>query len=220
MIRKATLPAIIADHNYVMIRDEFCEQLRRSLQDEPTSLPFIRNTLPTTPLVQTGELFQIFVIGGTKGEVATVRADSQGAITILQHKAYPKLAKFKTWDDLLDFIDPRVTSTTRAICLNFGFALVPVTNAKGNLDGIMIGNDTKGHLFRGLPQQPVGAAIEAYFQAKYGRDLVITVGNDVVCLAAAAMCPGQDTALAGIVGTGYNLYTSHLILRHVSPEPK
>lgn len=192
--------------DYAGIRDRFCDELTWSVRGETTSLPFIRNTLPKAPLVQSGETFQVFVIGGTNGEAATVRYDS-GDIKLLKYKAYPELPKFKTAADFLTFIDRNLDESTKAVGVNFGFTLTPLAGEKGQLDGVLMGGDTKGHGFEGLLRQRVGATIEKYFRQKYQRKLVVAVANDAVCLltARAGRVSNHETTMAGIVGTGYNM---------------
>lgn len=193
--------------DYASIRDAFSEELSRAANGEATSLPFIHNTLPTEPLVKPNEIFQAFVIGGTNGEVATVRYNIDGGISVIDHRAHPELAKFRTSEDFLSFIDSNVTNDTRAIGISLAAELIPVLGSHGQLDGILNEGETKGHGFHGLQQERVGATIEHHFQQTHGRKLIASVGNDTVTLAAAAAARNVDryTLVAGIVGTGYNL---------------
>lgn len=160
-----------------------------------------------SPLVQPGEFFQVFVIGGTNGETATVQYGEDSSITVIDHQAHPELTKFKTVEDFFAFIDTHVADTTKAIGLNFAFTLLPKTGDKGQLDGVMVSGDTKGHAFEGLQNELVGATIERHFKDTRKRSLVASVGNDTVCLIASMAARGVDrnTLAAGIVGTGYNM---------------
>ena len=53
--------------DYASIRDVFCDELTKAARGQAASLPFIRNKLPASPLMQPNEAFQAFVIGGTNG---------------------------------------------------------------------------------------------------------------------------------------------------------
>jgi hexokinase len=193
--------------DYATIRDNFYDELTKAARGESTSLPFIHNQLPSASLVQAGETFQVFVIGGTNGETATALYNSDGSVSITDYQAHPELSKFHTLEDFLAFIDSHVADTTKAIGLNFAFTLIPQTGDKGQLDGVMVSGDTKGHAFQGLQQERVGEAIERHFQQTHRRDLLASVGNDTVCLIASGTNrdTDRDTLVAGIVGTGYNM---------------
>jgi hexokinase len=198
---------VIETPNYVKIRDSFKEELLQSSRGKKTSLPFIHNVLPSSSLVRPDDNFQVFVVGGTNGETATVHYDQDGAIKVLTHQAHPELAKFATLEDFLSFIDSNIDDKTSAIGLNFAFTLLPIVGDKGQIDGVMVSGDTKGHAFSGLQQKKVGEEIEKHFQKTHHRALIASVGNDTVCLIASATERNSDrnSMVAGIVGTGYNL---------------
>lgn len=204
---QTTTMELIETPDYRAIRDNFSDELAQAAQGESTSLPFIHNQLPTSSLVQPGEEFQSFAIGGTNGEVATLRYESDGGVTILNHQHHPELDKFKTVEGFLTFIDDHVVPATNAVGISFAAELIPVTGDKGQLDGILNEGETKGHGFHGLQQQRVGETIEDHFHHTHGRELVVSVGNDTAALLAAMAARGVDrnTLVAGIVGTGYNL---------------
>jgi hexokinase len=193
--------------DYEKIRDAFSNELTQAARGEKTSLPFILNQLPTAPLVQVDEIFQVFVIGGTNGEAATVRYNADGTVTIVDYRAHPELAKFKTAEDFLGFVDAHVNRDTRAIGINFAASLQPKRGDKGQLDGVLIEGETKGHGFKGLQQERVGQTIENYFKQKRGQEVIVSVGNDTVCLIASKAVGRIDRTnlAAGIVGTGYNM---------------
>lgn len=199
--------AQIEDPNFEQIRDEFCRQLSRAAAGDTTSLPFIHNHLPSTPLVKLGETFQSMVIGGTNGQAATLCYNDDSTIEIVEQHAYPELAKFRTVDDFLAFFEANVTESTAALGINFGVNLVPVVGDQGQLDGILNEGTTKGHSFEGLQKQRVGQTIEDYFRDKHKRNLIVSVANDTVCLLASGTNKKSDRAnlVAGIVGTGYNM---------------
>jgi hexokinase len=196
---------LIEISNYENIRDVFARELTLSSQGQKTSLPFIKNILPNHPLVLQNDIFQVFVFGGTSGEVALVQLDIQG-FSIVRHQKIPLLPKFATANDFFAFIERNLDSQAKAIGINFAFTLIPTVGDKGELDGIMMSGDTKGHSFIGLQKEEVGKKIKEYFKSK-SRDIIVTVANDTVCLIASGMKENVDrsTLAAGIVGTGYNM---------------
>lgn len=153
------------------------------------------------------EVFQVFVIGGTRGEIATVQFQANGDIKLLTHEKISELEKFSTDSDFLSFIKKHLMDSTKAIGINFAFTLVPKVGPKRQLDGVMISGDTKGHAFAGLQKESIGSAIEQYLERDNGRELIASVGNDTVCLIASGTNKATDrtTLAAGIVGTGYNM---------------
>ncbi len=201
------MPPFLDIPDYTHIRDAFCLQFRAADSGHSSSLPFIRNPLPSTSLIKPNSIFQVFVIGGTNSETATVRYNEDGTVSIIEYQAFSEFDKFRTIDDLYRFIDQYVDDIICAIGINFAFTLEPKTGPKGQLDGIMIDGETKGHAFAGLQHELVGADIEKHLKAMYGRDVIVSVGNDVVCLITSIINrqDNRSNLFAGIVGTGVNL---------------
>ena len=194
--------------DYPGIRDAFCRELELAADNKAQSLPFIRYALPAAPIVQPGQIFQAFVIGGTNSEIATILYNVDGTAEVIDYHVHYEMERFKKASDLLSFIDKHVDAIADAIAINFAFPLSPIMGGKGQLDGILAADhDIKGHTFVGLRGKPVGAAIEAYFKRKHHREIVVSVVNDAVCLVASTIEAGsnRDQLLGGIVGTGYNL---------------
>lgn len=193
--------------DYAAIRDSFCEELKLAAQGEQTSLPFVRNAVPTQSLVHSGEIFEVLVIGGTNAETATLRCNADGTISIIDYALHPKLPKFESADALLQFVDDQVDDIATNIGVNFAFGLQPQLGDAGQMDGIMLGGDNKGHTLTGLADGPIGKVIEQHFMDIHQRKVVVSVVNDIVCLIAsvASKEADADTLVAGIVGTGYNM---------------
>jgi hexokinase len=170
-------------------------------------MSFVRNAVATTSLVEPGEIFQVLVIGGTNGETATLRFNADNTISIIDYQLFPGLAKFESADALLQFVDNHVDDIANNIGLNFAFGLDPLVGDKGQMDGIMLGGDNKGHALNGLTQKPVGAIVKEYFTKIHHREVTVSVANDIVCLIASVASKEVDsnTLVAGIVGTGYNM---------------
>ncbi len=193
--------------DYAHIRDSFCDELTRASRGEKTSLPYILNQLPSKSLVKPGEVFQVFVIGGTNGESAKVRYNADGTVTMVMYLAHPDLQKFKTSTDFMEFVYAHAAPDVRAIGINFAAALQPKTGIQGQLDGILVEGVTKGHGFTGLQGEQVGQKIENHLRQKRGQEVLVSVGNDTVCLIASRLDKHVDrmSLMAGIVGTGYNM---------------
>lgn len=198
---------VVETPDYADVRDSFCKELRLATQEQATSLPFIHNAITTRSHIKTDEIFQVFVIGGTNSEIATLRYNADKTISIIDYRVYPNMAKFESAAALLKFIDKHVDDITNTIGINFAFGLQPQIGNAGQMDGTMIGGDDKGHTFEDLRRQPVGETIEQYFMRIHNRPVTAAVANDIVCLIASVVDKEIDTStlVAGIVGTGYNM---------------
>lgn len=196
--------------DYASIRDSFCEELKLATEGEKTSLTFIPNPLPKKALVKPGEIFQVFVLGATNGEIATVRYNADDTISIIDYRPYPELPQFDTVDVLLAFIDEHVDDMTNTISVNFAFPITPKIGEDGQLDGVMLkynGPQNKGHEFKGLHDSLVGSVVADHFQRVHRRKVTVSVANDATCLLTSITTKGSDPTnlLAGIVGTGSNM---------------
>ena len=178
-----------------------------ALQGKTTSVPFIKNPLPKSSLIQQGQIFQTFVIGGTNGSITTAKFNANNKFIILDEKKFAPLPRFTTKEDFLSFIEKNLHSQAKAIGINFAYSLFPVVGEMGELDGIMNQGNSKGHAFIGLRQKQVGMKINNYLKNKLGRNILVSVANDTVCLIASGL--EKDTArenlIAVIAGTGYNV---------------
>ena len=200
-------PDIIETPDYAAIRDSFCEELKLGALGQATNLPFVRNPVSVRSLVQPGEIFETLVIGGTNGETATLRYNSDGTISIIDYAMHPGLAKFESAKALLQFIDGQVDDIASNIGINFAFGLRPHIGGNGQVDGTMLGGDNKGHGLAGLADAPIGSMVERYFMDVHQRKVVVSVANDIICLIASVAGKDIDAGslVAGIVGTGYNM---------------
>lgn len=184
------------------IRDNFIQELHDAKESKPTSLPFIKHPLTTTPLVADGEVFQTLVIGGTVCRNALVKKDN-GHLTIfsLQEKLQPL---FLTKEDFFTFIDKELDTSVSVIVLNFAYALEPVFE-NGKLDGKLLG-PSKEHTFTGMVGDNVGKLVEEHIKEKYQKTVRVAVANDIICLLLSGLTRcSWDTLACGIVGTGVNL---------------
>jgi hexokinase len=205
--KKGVKAMLIEVPDYLSISQNFARELSLASQGKTTSVPFIKNILPEYPLVQSNQIFQTFVIGGTYGVMVVVKLNEDKKFAILKQKTFTPLPKFATKDDFLAFIEANLDPQTAAIGINFAYNLIPVVGEMGELDGIMNQGDTKGHAFQGLQQEQVGKTITAYLKETTNRDIVTTVANDSVCLITSGLEKDTDreNLIATIAGTGYNI---------------
>ncbi|HEX8964952.1 MAG TPA: hypothetical protein VF820_00800 [Patescibacteria group bacterium] len=191
--------------DYAAIKDSFRNELALSAKGVKTSLPFIKNQIKyNLHLVKDKEIFQIFVIGGTSGIIATVQK-LQNTPHIISQESVSLKNFFSNIKDFFSFIEAHLNHQVTVIGINFAFGLTPVTNNE-ILDGIMIGGDEKGHMFANIKKSPLGQQITEYFATK-GKSLTVFVVNDAVCLLLNTLIADIDinATAAYIVGTGNNL---------------
>lgn len=188
-------------HDLQVIADNFTKELQESSHGQKTSLPFIINELPSQPLVQEGETFQVIGLGGSVFRTALI-TKSGGELEVKNpvERSHPI---FKTKQILLDFIAENLYPDTKYLAINFAQALDPVFE-NGKLDGRLVGQ-AKEHKFDGLFGEKVCSAIEEHVRQETGREIKASIGNDTICLMLSGLTryPAESLA-AGIVGTGMN----------------
>lgn len=179
------------------IKRNFVKELARADRGQKTSLRYINHTIPSSPLVNEEEIFQVIVIGGTVSKNALVKLQN-GKITILK-KAQKKQPQFKTKEDVFKFIQKNLAKNIRVLSLNFAYAMKPVFE-KGKLDGVLFGG-SKENTFKGL----IGKKVAAELEKCLGRKIRISTANDTVCLLLSGLTkyPFNQIA-AGVFGTGLN----------------
>lgn len=183
------------------IADNFYSELKKSAAGEQTSLPFIINELPASPLVEEGETFQVMGMGGTIFRSALVTRTPDGLkVRNTLERSHPI---FATKEILLEFIAENLHPKTTKLAINFAQALEPVFE-DGKLDGKLAGH-AKEHNFEGLMGKKVCAELQKYVKETRGRDLEASIANDTICLMLSGLTqfPAENLA-AGIVGTGMN----------------
>lgn len=178
----------------------FVSELERSAKGEKTSLAFIKNTIPSSPLVKEGETFQVMVIGGTVYVSALMKktADSVEIISIKE----TTLPFFYTKDIFLDFVEKNLSDVS-LLTINFGYPIKPLFH-EGKLEGILLFG-SKESTFTSLLNENVAEEIEKYILQKQNRNIKVTLANDTICLLLSGLIEQQDEYLAaGIIGTGIN----------------
>lgn len=183
------------------IHDNFEQELIRSNQGQKTSLAYIHNTIPSTPLVTNGETFQVLAVGGSMYRNAIM--EKKDDKVCIHYEVTDKLPVFALKEDFFEFMETQIDPNVSVIALNFAYPLEPIFE-NGRLDGVLI-KGSKEHTFLGLINKKVGYELEQYMLEKHNRKITISVANDTVCLILSGLTRTTwDHLAAGIVGTGLN----------------
>lgn len=184
------------------VTDNYIDELTKAAQGQSSSLTYIKNSIPSTPLVEVGQTFQAMTIGGTNFKSAVVKKTAEGLeMTSFHEKAQPPV--FETKEDFLRFVKENLADNITILAVNFAFPLEP-SFANGKLEGTLV-MGTKEHTFTGLVGENVATEIEAYIKAEIGRDIQVSLANDTICLLLSGLTQvSGDNVAAGIVGTGIN----------------
>ena len=189
------------------IKSNFVKELQDSASGKKTSLPFIINQIPTTPLVNNGEIFQALVIGGSIYKKAILKkVKKKLSILEIENGEQPL---FKTAEDLFLFVGKIANPNINIISINFAHRIKPTVrknsgnSSKSRIDGILIGGSKESTL-HGLIDKKVREEIERYFR-KNKKDALVAVANDTICLLLAGLTQYKPIILAGGAdGTGTN----------------
>lgn len=185
----------------ILIKSNFTKEIEGALNGEKNSLPFIIHKISPNPIVKNGEIFQVFVVGGTVGKIATLKKNGN-TIKILSKKE--EHLPFRTEEEFLEFINIRLPENVNILVLNLAYPIKPIF-AKGKLDGILLAVTKEGG-FHGLVGKQIGKEIENYVLAKRKKRIKVAVANDTVCLLTSGLSQSRKDELAcGIVGTGFNM---------------
>lgn len=183
------------------ITNNFTDELTRSAKGEKTSLPFIKNTIPASPLVKDGETFQVMIIGGTNFFKALL-TKAQGNLKILteEHDNLPIFPDKKTF---FSYLEKQLDPTVSVLAITFGFAIEP-TSVNGKLEAIFL-ISAKESTFTDLIGKNICVEFEKYMKEKNQKELRVSIANDTICLLLSGLTQNKDRNLAaGIVGTGTN----------------
>jgi hexokinase len=171
-------------------------ELQKATNGEKTSYPFLRNPLPSSGLVKTGDIFQVLVVGGSVCKSALIRKDSDG-MTILA-RSETSQPPFLDSETFFTFLRTKIISHIPIISLNFAYPLTPLSR-EGRLDGVLVAG-MKENTFEGLVGKPIGEMVEREFPNHR-----VVVANDTICTLLAGLSVYDTEVLAcGIVGTGVN----------------
>lgn len=183
------------------INDNFLQELKDAKAGKKTSLPFIVHEIPSSSLVPEGEIFQIITIGGTFLLNALIKKQKKH-LHLLKRESKTQI-RFITEDDFLSFIKKEIDPSIRFLAVNFAYPMTPVF-AEGRLDGILV-SGSKENTFTGLSGKNVGKTIQQYIKNKTGKDIIVSVANDTICLLLSGLTEiAEHDIAAGILGTGMN----------------
>jgi hexokinase len=184
--------------DYRKVKTAFHKELRLASEGKPSSISFIKHTLPEKPLVTNG-IFQGIVIGGTNFVDSTRRILKNGKPRTITLK-YGILPIFKDRQTFVDFLDRHLDPKADAVGINFGFPLKPVRGPFGEIDAELL-HGTKEHTFHGISSS-IGDIVREIYKIRHKKAVPVTVANDSVCLTLA----GDGTESGSlIVGTGCNM---------------
>lgn len=183
------------------ITANFTSELELSSKGQKTSLAFIKNTIPSFPLVQKGEVFQVMVIGGTKFAKALIKkTDDHVEIVSITRSNLPI---FSTRELFFSFLESQLDPNISVLSINFGYAIMPLFN-NGKLEAIFLVS-SKEHAFGDLVGTNICSEFEDYILEKTYRKIHVSMANDTICLLLSGLTEGKSTNLAaGIVGSGVN----------------
>lgn len=185
----------------IQIRDNFLNEMQLAAKGSKTSLPFIKNTLSSQPLVKEGQQFQVLIIGGTIFQQVLLKL-TNGEIEIVERNK-GMLPSFHDRETFLQFVEEHLYADVEIVAVNFAYAMAPIS-INGKLDGELVWG-SKEHIFTGLIGKNIGEEIEQYVKEKLQRTLHVSVANDTICLLLAGLRTNTwDSYAAGIVGTGLN----------------
>lgn len=184
------------------VKDQFLSDLYQSSSGQNSSLLFIRHHVTTTPLVKSGDIIQVLVIGGTNFQKALIqKVDNQARIISHEQELQPQ---FATKADLMTFLATHIDPNVEVVAINFAYPLTPSLR-NGMLEGTLE-SGSKENTFDGLVGESMGEEIETHMKHVHKRTIRVAVGNDVICLLLSGLNHHRwDAIAAGIVGTGLNL---------------
>ena len=184
--------------DYQKVKTAFHKELRLASAGKPSSVSFIKHSLPEKPLITKG-IFQGVVIGGTNYVDSTRRILKSGKRRTITLK-YGTLPIFKDRQTFVDFLSRHLNPKADAVGINFGFPLKPLKGPFGEIDGKLL-RGTKEHTFHGITSK-VGDVVREIYKTQYQKIIPVTVANDSVCLTLS----GDGTEQASvIIGTGCNM---------------
>src|SRR5258708_38763096 len=103
------------------IHSNFEQELALASQNQKTSLAFIHNTIPSTPLVKNGETFQVLAIGGSMYRNAIM--EKKDDKVCINYEVTDKLPIFALKEDFFEFMETQIDPNVSVLALNFEYPL-------------------------------------------------------------------------------------------------
>jgi hexokinase len=188
------------------IKRDFFQELLNASDGKATSLRFIKHELHSEKLISDGEIFQVFVVGGTVFRKALLKKDREQFIILDDFsEEHPSLTSKEMF---LEYISKHLYPNSDTAVINFAFPLEPQAR-EGRLDGKLL-TETKETPFKGLMGEFIGLSIEQYAYLQLRRTINVHVINDAICLFLSETNKTHlDFTAGAIIGTGTNISFSH-----------
>src|SRR5579859_4436219 len=170
-------PLYTSENELEQIKNNFVSELTQSHAGGKTSLPYIINQLPSTPLVQKNEQFQVIgIVGSTFQNARAVKKNGTIELSITAEK----LIHFNSGEEFLALIENALDDSISVLALNFAYPLTPIFENE-KLDGTLVAN-SKENNFGFLIGEKIGYQLEQYILKKRNKKVKVSVANDTVCL--------------------------------------
>lgn len=183
-------------------------QAYQKREQNHTSLPFIQNRLPTKPMLQNGESFQVIVIGGTyvRSALCRISQRSDNGFTYAKRPKVSALPNITSQNDFVSYLTDQVYPCVQRVVLVMANALKPAFT-DGRLDGQLIEvSDEKALAAHDLVGKYIGKEIESKLSIRLKRTVILSVVNDGICLLLSGLKKRRmhQGLVFGIAGTGIN----------------
>lgn len=189
---------LIQTPDYQKIKLNFLSEIVLASEGKPSSISFIKHSLPKKPLITQG-IIQGIVIGGTNYILQTEELKSNGTRNVIDRKT-GILPTFDSKLRFMNFLNTHLDKRADAIGINFGFPLQLAIGSYGEIDGKLF-RATKEHTFTGI-KHPVGELVKTIFRKNNLKIPFVSVANDTICLALAGDGFEKGSLVAG---TGFNM---------------
>lgn len=188
--------------------DSFLSEMKKGLDNQPSSLAMIPTYLSTTGNVKVGEKAITIDAGGTNLRIATVQFDEKNC-TISNFKKQAmfgldrELSKQEFLDALTDLIMPLLAETTKiGFCFSFSAEITP------DKDGIVL-SMSKNVKVKDIVGTVLGKELKENIKARgFDKEVNFVILNDTVStlLGGPTISEGEkaDGQIGFILGTGIN----------------
>ncbi len=192
--------------DYGKLKRAFLLELLIAAAGNPSSLSFIKHTLPEHALVVDGQRFQVIVIGGTVFRKAQLK--KEGGSLIIEQSEESAQPPFLNKDAFLEFIKGQINPNIQVIGLNFAYPLSPVF-LNNKLDGVLI-SGSKENSFSGMINERIGEMVEQLASRERNQKVTVSAANDAICLLLSGLTSyPKENLVAAIMGTGTNITFFH-----------
>lgn len=187
------------------ISKNFTREIISAKSEKKSSVSFIKNYLPTVPLIKEKEVFQVLMIGGSHIESVLVSIENDFVKILKNHE--DDVPAIDNREILCQVFAKNLYPEINTVAVNFAYPITPFLRNENKLDGSLY-SATKQHKFIDCIGSNVGEMFENYISKTYNRKIDVSLCNDTVALGLASF--GFDNQykktqiITGVVGTGYN----------------